>query len=217
LRPRRPGPRDDRRLPVRSQLRSGRARQIEAAQGALGELRTLAANTPADALGGFNALSDLLAVAQPVVAARIAASEAHNDVAIAQLEQAVLAEDKLSYNEPPDWFLPVRQLLGAQLLIAGRPKQAEQVFREDLKRNPANGWSLHGLSVALSRQGQSRRRSRTRARHARHLPGSMPDVALPAAAFWYARRTRPAASASTAPQTTGRRVVSSSCAARSWY
>jgi tetratricopeptide (TPR) repeat protein len=158
--------------------------QIEAAQGALGDLRTLAANTPADALGGFNTLRDLLGVAQPVVAARIAASEGHNDAAVAQLEQAVLAEDKLSYNEPPDWFLPVRQLLGTQLLIGGRPQQAEQVFREDLKRNPANGWSLYGLSVALSRQGRAQEAAR--ARHAQQLAWKHADVALPAAAFWYA-------------------------------
>src|SRR5262249_57881801 len=63
---------------------------------------------------------------------------------------AVAPEVGMAYNEPADWFYPMRHYLGASLLEAKRAKEAEQVFREDLKRNPGNGWALYGLSRALS-------------------------------------------------------------------
>ena len=75
--------------------------------------------------------------------------------AIAALRQAVAAEDKLAYNEPTDWFVPSRQVLGAALLTAGKAREAEQSYREDLKRNRDNGWSLYGLRAALEAQGNS--------------------------------------------------------------
>ena len=74
-----------------------------------------------------------------VLDARIVA--AASDAAIA-LAQAVAAEDALTYNEPPDWYYPVRESLGAALLRAGRPAEAEAVFRDDLVRNPRNPRSL---------------------------------------------------------------------------
>ena len=40
-------------------------------------------------------------------------------------------------------------MLGATLLDAGRPADAEAVYREDLRRNPENGWSLFGLARSL--------------------------------------------------------------------
>ena len=58
---------------------------------------------------------------------------------------AVTAEDALSYNEPADWFFPTRESLGAALLRAQRYAEAEQMFRDDLTRNPNNGRSLFGL------------------------------------------------------------------------
>ena len=71
------------------------------------------------------------------------------------LERAVRYEDALIYQEPPDWHAPVRQNLGAVLLAAGRPDEAETVFWEDLKQNPENGWSLFGLAQALKAQGKN--------------------------------------------------------------
>jgi hypothetical protein len=56
------------------------------------------------------------------------------------------------YNEPPDWYYPVRHTLGAVLLDAGRADEAEVVYWEDLKRNPGNGYSLFGLAAALRAQ-----------------------------------------------------------------
>jgi tetratricopeptide (TPR) repeat protein len=150
----------------------------------LAQLHALRTASAATAQAGFNTLPDILAVAEPVVAARIAATMLDNDTAIAWLEQAVAAQDRLAYNEPADWFFPVRHLLGAQLLIAHRPAQAESVYREDLRRNPANGWALYGLAAALRAQRHARAADRVLGdfnaawRHA--------DVRLPGSAFWFA-------------------------------
>jgi hypothetical protein len=61
----------------------------------------------------------------------------------------------LTYDEPPPWYLPIRQRLGAVLLEAGRPVQAEKAFRADLARRPENGWSLHGLAQSLRAQDRA--------------------------------------------------------------
>ena len=64
-------------------------------------------------------------------------------------------EDGIPYDEPPGWHAPVRQTLGAVLLEAGRPADAERVYREELRRNPGNGWSLFGLAQSLRAQGKA--------------------------------------------------------------
>jgi len=73
-------------------------------------------------------------------------------------------EDALIYTEPADWPQPVRQVLGAALLSAGRPVEAESVYWDDLRRNPENGWSLAGLSRALEAQGKKEDAARVRER-----------------------------------------------------
>jgi tetratricopeptide (TPR) repeat protein len=158
--------------------------RLEDARSVQEQLRQLAAGVPADAQAGFNTLHDVLAVAEPIVAARIAATERHNDEALALLRQAVAAQDKLAYNEPADWFFPARHLLGAQLLIAGRAAEAERVYREDLERNPGNGWSLYGLATALRDQGKAREAARA----TRELKSAWhhADVRLQGSAFWFA-------------------------------
>src|SRR5262249_24964592 len=75
--------------------------------------------------------------------------------AIRLFSEAVAKEDALSYDEPADWFFPVRHLLEAQLLSVHRPLDAERVFREDLARNPEDGWALKGLSEALRARGKT--------------------------------------------------------------
>ena len=69
-----------------------------------------------------------------------------------ELEHAVSLQDALNYTEPPPWYFPTRQALGAALLEAARPVDAEAVYRRDLEENPANGWSLYGLFLALEAQ-----------------------------------------------------------------
>ena len=64
-------------------------------------------------------------------------------------------QDRLPYTEPPAWFYPVRHSLGAALLEAGKPAEAEAVYREDLDRNPGNGWALFGLAEAMRAQGKT--------------------------------------------------------------
>jgi tetratricopeptide (TPR) repeat protein len=102
---------------------------------------------------GFAAASTLIQIAENVLSAEIDARDDHYDAALLKLGRAVRLEDSLRYNEPPDWYFPVRQILGAVLLEAGRPGEAEVVYWEDLRRNPGNGYSLFGLQQALLAQG----------------------------------------------------------------
>lgn len=71
------------------------------------------------------------------------------------LRQAVAAEDAVSYNEPPDWDLPVREWLGGALLASGDTAEAETVYRAELAKHPRNGRALFGLSESLRRQGKT--------------------------------------------------------------
>lgn len=96
----------------------------------------------------------IIAVATPMLDGEILFREGKADEGIAKLREAVKAEDALRYFEPPAWFLPVRHALGAALMQAGRTAEAEQVYREDLKRSPNNGWSLFGLAESLRAQGK---------------------------------------------------------------
>lgn len=110
------------------------------------------ASLPADATLNVNRTADVLKVAGAVLAARLAASKADNQGAVEAWKRAVEAQDALTYDEPPAWYYPVRESLGGSLLLAGKPKEAEAVFRADLDRNPRNGRSLFGLSEALKAQ-----------------------------------------------------------------
>jgi len=93
-------------------------------------------------------------VAERFVAAEIARAEKKYDEAIAALNTAVTIEDTLPYDEPPAWNWPSRLALGNVLLEAKKPADAEKAFRDELQRNPENGWSLHGLARALKAQGK---------------------------------------------------------------
>jgi tetratricopeptide (TPR) repeat protein len=93
-------------------------------------------------------------IAERFVAAEIARAEKDYDGAIAALNTAVTVEDTLPYDEPPGWNWPTRLALGNVLLEAKKPADAEQAFRDELERNPENGWSLHGLARALKAQGK---------------------------------------------------------------
>jgi tetratricopeptide (TPR) repeat protein len=179
--------------------------QLEPAKQALAQLQRLAKTLDPSLKGGFNSLADLTAVASPIVAARLAATERRDADALALLEQAVAAEDQLAYDEPADWFFPARHLLGAQLLLAGRPGEAEEVYREDLARNPANGWALYGLSLALRGQGRAADAARVDKQQARAC--STPTCACRLPRSGMQASTARAANVSTSAHTTGSRVV----------
>lgn len=102
----------------------------------------------------FNESPDLLGVGVKVLEGWVHTAAGHYDQAQAALEEAVAREDRLLYGEPPEWTVPARQDLGYAMLEAGRSQVAEQAFREDLERFPANGWSLYGLAQALEGQGR---------------------------------------------------------------
>ncbi len=97
----------------------------------------------------------MLAVAIPVVQAQIATAQHRQPEAVAWLRKAAEAEDRIAYDEPKNWFFPARHVLGSQLLQMGQAAEAETVYRQDLQQNPANGWSLFGLSAALKSQGKT--------------------------------------------------------------
>ena len=100
---------------------------------------------PPDSDWGYNKAKDILPIAEAALDGWIARARKDDQPAIAAWRRAVAAEDRTSYDEPPDWFYPTRESLGAALLRARRPTEAAHVFREDLARNPNNGRSLFGL------------------------------------------------------------------------
>jgi tetratricopeptide (TPR) repeat protein len=121
------------------------------------ERRTLEAvrvKTPPEQEFGmnYNKARDFLDLAANILDARIAMARGEKDHATQDWIKAVQIEDGFRYNEPPEWFYPVRESLGAALLAAGNPPEAEQVFREDLRRNPRNPRSLFGLVQSLKAQ-----------------------------------------------------------------
>lgn len=104
---------------------------------------------------GFSPAPAVLTIAAQVLGAEIDAAAGEHERAIAKLDRAVRIQDGFRYNEPPDWYFPVRHYLGAELLNAGRPVEAETVYWQDLARNPANGYALYGLQLAMEKQGRT--------------------------------------------------------------
>jgi tetratricopeptide (TPR) repeat protein len=119
------------------------ALQVAVADPKAGQLR-LAGDTATAA--------SLLAIAEAHLRGELAATRGDTGAAVAALEDAVARQDALTYMEPPPFYFPVRQALGAVLLSAGRAAEAEQVYRDDLAEWPKNGWSLYGLSRSLGAQ-----------------------------------------------------------------
>jgi len=117
---------------------------------ALDTLLAIDAATPADAEA-----KAAISIAPHALMGEIATRSGKADEGIEHFRQALAIEDKGLYFEPPKWYYPIRQSLGAALLKAGRNAEAEQVYRDDLKRFPENGWSLYGLATALKAQGKT--------------------------------------------------------------
>jgi tetratricopeptide (TPR) repeat protein len=100
---------------------------------------------------GQNKAGDVLAIASDSLAARLAAPRDAGRFWV----HAVAMQDALTYDEPPAWYYPLRESLGAALLRAGQPAEAEKVFREGVKRSPRNGRMLFGLLESLKAQNKS--------------------------------------------------------------
>ena len=129
--------------------------KLDEAKAELAKSEKLIAAVTDDATQGNNKARPLYQIGQLKANARIASVEGKHEDAVAFLTQAVATEDKLAYNEPRDMLFPTRHLLGAELLAAGRAMDAEAVYREDLERNPSNGWAYFGLSKALAAQNRA--------------------------------------------------------------
>jgi hypothetical protein len=126
--------------------RAGAQREREAFEAAR---QMISADRP---WGTLNLAGDVLTIAAESLAARTSGAPTE---AVPHWEKAVGIQDKLIYDEPPPWYYPVRESLGAALLRAGRGGDAERVFREGLKRSPRNGWMLFGLMESLKAQGKT--------------------------------------------------------------
>jgi tetratricopeptide (TPR) repeat protein len=120
------------------------------AQTALDTVKAIDAATPADAPA-----KTPVSIAVHALMGEIATRSGKLDDGIGHFREALKIEDAGLYFEPPKWYYPIRESLGAALLKAGRSAEAEAVYREDLKRFPENGWSLFGLAAALRAQGKS--------------------------------------------------------------
>jgi tetratricopeptide (TPR) repeat protein len=115
--------------------------EFESASAELRELRRIAQSQKlaTEATWSTNSAPAIFGIAVEALAGELAARQGNYDDAIAHLDKAVRLEDALDYVEPPDWNYPMRQSLGAVLLEAGRPAEAEVVYWADLRRNPENG------------------------------------------------------------------------------
>jgi tetratricopeptide (TPR) repeat protein len=135
--------------------------QAQDARRELAELEAILASvSPERTLAFFFRTRNMLQLAANVLAGEIAAKSADTATAARLLRAAVAEQDTHWFTEPPPWYFPVRQALGAVLLQAGRARDAEQVYRDDLTRNPNNGWSLFGLAQSLRAQGKTAEASR---------------------------------------------------------
>jgi tetratricopeptide (TPR) repeat protein len=99
-----------------------------------------------------NGAKSILDIAVASLSGELEAKKGNYEEAVAHLHRGVLLEDNLIYNEPPDWHVPVRQVLGAVLMDAGRAAEAEAVYWQDLQHNRENGWALFGLMKSLQAQ-----------------------------------------------------------------
>lgn len=106
-------------------------------------------------MSATNKTGDILKIASEVLAAKLASARHKRGQAVSHLRDAVAIQDNLKYSEPPSWFYPLRESLGATLFLDGQTSEAEQVFRDDLRRNPKNPRSLFGLLQILRSRGQS--------------------------------------------------------------
>ena len=114
--------------------------------------RELVQRVPKETAVSNNTAESIIALANHMIEGELLVAEGKLDPGLDELRAALALEDALRYDEPPAWMIPLRHTIGANLMAAGRFAEAEQVYRDDLKRLPENGWALLGLSQALAAQ-----------------------------------------------------------------
>jgi tetratricopeptide (TPR) repeat protein len=154
--------------------------KMKEAHADLEALQKMGASAPADLVVGMSPASDVFNLASKVLEARLATIEKKKD-ALARWDEAVKISDRLAYSEPDDWFYTVRTYQGAAFMAAGRAKEAEAVYLEDLRRKPKNGWSLFGLWKSL--EGQKKTAQAKQAKADFEKVWARGDVKLTASAF----------------------------------
>lgn len=117
--------------------------------------RDISRGMPGETPFGLNTASSVLAIADHILDARIHRARGERTRGVESFYKAVAALDALNYDEPPGWYYPVRESLGAALLLDGKAAEAERVFRRDLEINPGSGRSLFGLAESLKKQGKT--------------------------------------------------------------
>jgi tetratricopeptide (TPR) repeat protein len=121
---------------------------------------------------------DLLRLSQHVIEGRIAQAQGQPEKAIQEFQVAVSIQDSLAYMEPPYWYYPVRQSLGAAFLQAGKPAVAEQAFAQSLEQVPNNAWALYGLMTAQQAQGKASAAQETEKRFHKAWGGPVEALSL---------------------------------------
>jgi tetratricopeptide (TPR) repeat protein len=121
---------------------------------------------------------DVARIAAHVLRARIAQADRDLEGAARELRAAVAIEDTLPYMEPAYWYYPVRQSLGAVLLLKGDAAGARVVFGESLARTPNNAWALYGLAQAYAADGMQREAKSVRSRFSRAWMGGRMRIAI---------------------------------------
>jgi tetratricopeptide (TPR) repeat protein len=129
--------------------------RLDKAENELKTIREIIKNTPADASLGLNDTVNVMRIAENFLAGKLALAKKDNKTAVELFKKAIVAEDALNYTEPADWYIPVRESLGAALLMNKEFVEAEKVFREDLQKNPRSGRSLFGLLESLKAQNKT--------------------------------------------------------------
>ncbi len=128
-------------------------------------LEESAARIAPDFMVGPNNKSPVITqLAAQILTAAIADARGDREAAIRGYAEAVKMQDALGYDEPPSWYYPVRESLGAELLAAKKDAIAEAVYRDDLKRNPDNPRSLYGLAQSLRAEGKAQEAAKVEAR-----------------------------------------------------
>lgn len=133
-----------------------------------------------------NKAHDILQIGRLMLQGELAYRERRLEDAWSALSEAIEAEDRLVYDEPPGWMIPVRHSMGALLMEAGQYERAEKLYREDQIDHPGNGWSLLGLKQSLEKQERT---------------GEAKEIASKLDQAWKRVETRPTSSCLCAPGT----------------
>ncbi len=161
-------------------LRGG---ELAAAEAENGKLAALALDPALEQISiwDINRADQLAHIAVQILSGEIALARGATDKALRHLEKAVALEDLLRYDEPPTWPLATRHFLGAALLASNQAGAAEVVYRQDLERQPENGWSLYGLAQSLKAQDQPKAAQEVEIRFAQAFSGA--DLEIRASRF----------------------------------